>query len=93
MFIVLSCFVNQTFVLLAQNIFSQITKWYYCFLLQGIQVYFVVSLLEMSDWGGTATESLEKKITHIFSGACSIPLNVEDFKLKLGCCTSDADRY
>ena len=25
---VLSCFANQTFILLEQNIFSQITKWY-----------------------------------------------------------------
>ena len=27
-FIVLSCFVNQTFIFLEQNIFSQITKWH-----------------------------------------------------------------
>ena len=28
-------------------------------------------------------------ITHIFSGAGSIPLNVKDFNMKLVCCTSD----
>ena len=28
-------------------------------------------------------------ITHIFSGAGSIPLDVENFKIKLVCCTSD----
>ena len=28
--------------------------------------YFMASLLEMSDWGGTDAESLEKGITHIF---------------------------
>ena len=88
-FIVLSCFENQTFIFLEQNIFSQITKWYQCFLLQGILVYFIASLLEMSDWGGTDAESLEKGITHIFSDAGSIPLEVEDFKMKLVCCTSD----
>ena len=31
--------------------------------------------------------SLEKGITHIFSDADSIPLDVEDFKMKLVCCT------
>ena len=31
--------------------------------------------------------SLEKGITHIFSDADSIPLEVEDFKMKLVCCT------
>ena len=49
----------------------------------------MASLLEMSDWGGTDAESLEKGITHIFSDAGSIPLDVEDFKMKLVCCTSD----
>ena len=49
----------------------------------------MASLLEMSDWGGTDAESLEKGITHIFRDAGSIPLNVEDFKMKLVCCTSD----
>ena len=43
----------------------------------------------MSDWEGTDAESLEKGITHIFSDADSIPLDVEDFKMKLVCCTSD----
>ena len=43
----------------------------------------------MSDWGGTDAESLEKGITHIFSEAGSIPLDVEDFKMKPVCCTSD----
>ena len=87
-FIVLSCFENQTFIFLEQNTFLQITKWY-CFFLQGILVHFTASLLEMSDWGGTDTESLEKGITHIFSDAVSIPLDVKDFKMKLVCCTSD----
>ena len=49
----------------------------------------MASLLEMSDWGGTDAESLEKGITHILSDAGSIPLNVEDFKMKLVCCMSD----
>ena len=43
----------------------------------------------MSDWGGTDAESLKKGITHIFSGAGSVPLDVEDFKMKLVCCMSD----
>ena len=49
----------------------------------------MASLLEMSDWGGTDAESLEKGITHILRDAGSIPLNVEDFKMKLVCCKSD----
>ena len=49
----------------------------------------MASLLEMTDWGGTDAESLEKGITHIFSEAGSIPLDVEDFKMKLVCCTPD----
>ena len=49
----------------------------------------MVSLLEVSDWGGTDAKSLEKGITHIFSGTGSIPIDVEDFKMKLACCTSD----
>ena len=49
----------------------------------------MASLLEMSDWGGTGAESLEKGKTHIFSDNGSIPLNVEDFKMKLVCCKSD----
>ena len=48
----------------------------------------MASLLEMSDLGGTDAESLKKGITHIFSDAGSIPLDVEDFKMKLVCCTS-----
>ena len=48
----------------------------------------MASLLEMSDWGRTDAESLEKGITHIFSDAGSIP-NVEDCKIKLVCCMSD----
>ena len=43
----------------------------------------------MSDWGGTDAESLEKRITHIFSVAGSVPFDVEDFKMELVCCTSD----
>ena len=87
-FIALSYFVNQTFIFLEQNIFLQITKWY-CFLLQGIPVYFVASLLVMNDWRGTDAESLKKGITRLFSGTGSITLDVEDFKTKLVCCTSD----
>ena len=49
----------------------------------------MASLLEMSDWGGTDAESLEKGITHIISNAGSIQVNVEDFKMKLVCCKSD----
>ena len=49
----------------------------------------MVSFLEISDWGGTDAESLEKWITHIFSDAGSIPLDVEDFKMKLVCFKSD----
>ena len=49
----------------------------------------MASLLEMRDWGGTVAESLEKEITRIFSDAGSIPLDVEDFKVKLVCCKSD----
>ena len=49
----------------------------------------MASLLEMRDWGGTVAESLEKEITHIFSDAGSIPLDVEDFKVKLVCLKSD----
>ena len=49
----------------------------------------MASLLEMNDWGGTDVESFEKGITHIFRDAGSIPLDVEDFKMKLVCCTSD----
>ena len=49
----------------------------------------MASFLQISDWGGTDTESLEKWITHIFSDAGSIPLDVEDFKMKLVCCKSD----
>ena len=49
----------------------------------------MASLLEMSDWGGTDAESLEKGMTHIFSDAGSIPLDIRDFKMKLVCCTSD----
>ena len=43
----------------------------------------------MSDWGGTDAESLAKGITHIFSHAGSIPLHVEDFKMKPVSCKSD----
>ena len=43
----------------------------------------------MSNWGGTDAESLEKGITRIFNDAGSIPLDIEDFKMKLVCCTSD----
>ena len=42
-----------------------------------------------SDWGGTDAKSLEKGITHIFSDAGSITLDVEDLKMKLVCCMSD----
>ena len=34
----------------------------------------------MSDWGGTDAESLEKGITHIFSGAGSVPFDVETLR-------------
>ena len=44
----------------------------------------------MSDWPGTDAESLENRITHIFSGVGTIPLNVKVFKMKLVCCKSDA---
>ena len=43
----------------------------------------MASLLEVSDWGRTDSESLEKGVTHIFREAGSIPLDVEDFKMKL----------
>ena len=57
--------------------------------MQGILVYFVASLLEMSDWGGTDAESVEKGITHIFSDAGGIPLDIEDCKMKLVHCAAD----
>ena len=43
----------------------------------------MASFLEMSDWGGTDAESLERGITHIFSDTGSIPLDVEDFNMNL----------
>ena len=49
----------------------------------------MASLLVMSDWGGTDAESLKTRITNLFSGTGSIPLDVEDFKMKLVCCASD----
>ena len=45
----------------------------------------MASLIEMNDWGGTDAELLKKGITHIFSGIGSIPLDSEDFKMKLVC--------
>ena len=53
----------------------------------------MASLLETSDWGGTDAESLKKGIIHIFSDAGSIPLDVEDFKMKLVCSTSDGASF
>ena len=38
----------------------------------------------------TDAESLKKGITYIFSDSGSIPLDVEDFKMKFICCTSDS---
>ena len=39
--------------------------------------------------GGTGAESLEKGKTNIFSDNSSIPLDVEDFKMKPVSCKSD----
>ena len=50
-------------------------------------MYFVASLLEMSEWGGTDADSLKKGITSIFSEEGRIPLT--DLKTKLVSITSD----
>lgn len=53
----------------------------------GIPTYFVASLLEMSDWGGTDAASLKKGIDSIFVEDGSIP--VENYDSKLVSLTSD----
>ena len=53
----------------------------------GIPVYFVVSLLEMSEWGGTNAEALKRAIDSIFGPQGNIPLT--DYLTKLVSCTAD----
>ena len=62
----------------AYNNFS-ISKFLLLFL--GIPTYFVGSLLEMSDWGGTDAESLKKGIDNIFMDDGNIP--VAQYRTKL----------
>lgn len=47
----------------------------------------MVSLLELSDSGRNDAELLEKEINRTFSDEGSIPLDVEDFNMKLVYCT------
>lgn len=53
----------------------------------GLPVYFVASLLEMSEWGGTGAEALKNAIDHIFSEKGRIPL--ENYREKLISITAD----
>ena len=53
----------------------------------GIPVYFVVSLLEMSEWGGPNAEALKSAIDSIFGPTGNIPLT--DYRTKLVSCTAD----
>ena len=50
-------------------------------------MYFSVSLMEMSDWGGTDAEYIKKAIDNIFSINGKIPL--EDYTTKLVSVTAD----
>ena len=52
-------------------------------------MYFVTSLLDMSEFGGTGAESLKNGIDHIFQESGAIMLNPEDYQMKLIGCTSD----
>lgn len=54
----------------------------------GIPVYFVASLLEMSLWGGTDAQSLKNGIDDIFSPSGLIPLG-DKYQTKIIGCTSD----
>ena len=53
----------------------------------GIPVYFVVSLLEMSEWGGTNADALKRAIDSIFRPKGNIPLTA--YLMKLVSCTAD----
>ena len=55
----------------------------------GIPVYFVASLLEMSEWGGTGANSLKNGIDSIFSDNGSIPLSENAYVHKVIGCTAD----
>ena len=51
-------------------------------------MYFVASLLEMSDWGGTDAESLKKGIDSIFLKDGKIPMT--NYETKLVSLTTDS---
>ena len=62
-------------------------KLFFLFSLLGILTYFVASLLDMSDWGGTDTESLKKEIDSIFFKDGKI--HVKKYETKLVSLTAD----
>lgn len=53
----------------------------------GVPVYFVASLLEMSEFGGADAESLKMGIDSVFGDNGSVPL--KDYNTKLVSATSD----
>ena len=59
--------------------FSNCFEIYFIFV--GIPAYFVASLLEMSDWGGTDAESLKRGVDSIFIDDGKI--QVVDYQTKL----------
>ena len=69
--------------------YSTILIFTYQHYILGMPVYFVASLLEMSDWGGTDAESLKNGIDGIFGENGSIPLTPADYHTKFIGCTSD----
>ena len=53
----------------------------------GVSVYFVASLLEMSEWGETNATSLKQAIDNIFSDKGQLPL--KSYETKLVAATAD----
>ena len=54
---------------------------------QGIPVYYVVSLLEMAEFGGTDAQSLKTALDSVFTNEGNVPLN--DYNKKLVSATAD----
>ena len=59
----------------------------------GIPVYYVVTLLDMSDLGGTNADSIKAAIDNIFCEGDGVkvqgPLHLLDYQTKLVCATAD----
>ena len=66
---------------------KQTHKYTYLLYFSGIPTYFMASLLEMSEWGGTDAQSLKAGIDSIFSEDGQIPM--ASFRTKLISITSD----